>query len=58
MFFDCANFASQAIHVGGEPEMQEDWYCCKKNSTYLVPTNVGGTIVGFWLIQVRKYPPK
>lgn len=36
---DCTNFVSQAMHVGGKMQMQGDWYCYKKNSTYLRPTS-------------------
>ena len=38
-FSDCANFVSQAIEQGGKIQDSE-WYCTKKNSTYLVPTTV------------------
>ncbi|MGY0372743.1 amidase domain-containing protein [Clostridium sp. JNZ J1-5] len=34
---DCANFVSQAMYLGGGMPMQENWYCYKKNSTYLHP---------------------
>lgn len=35
---DCVNFVSQALHAGGIP-FQDNWYCYKKNSTYLYPVN-------------------
>lgn len=37
-FSDCINFVSQALYKGGMT-MQDNWYCYKKNSTYLTPTN-------------------
>lgn len=36
---DCANFVSQAMYLGGGMPMQQNWYCYKKNSTYLHPLN-------------------
>lgn len=36
---DCANFVSQAMHVGGKMPMQGNWYCHKKNSTYPRPAS-------------------
>lgn len=35
---DCTNFVSQALYAGGK-SMAGNWYCYKKNSKYLVPTN-------------------
>lgn len=35
---DCTNFVSQALYNGGM-SMRGDWYCYKKNSTYLEPTS-------------------
>jgi len=37
---DCANFVSQCMHVGGGMAMQDDWYCYRKNTTYLKPKTV------------------
>lgn len=37
---DCANFVSQSMHVGGGMAMVGDWYCYRKNTTYLKPVNV------------------
>lgn len=36
---DCANFVSQAMHLGGGKKMDSKWYVKKKNSKYLVPTS-------------------
>lgn len=36
---DCANFVSQAIHVGGSNAMEGTWYIIKKNSVYWEPEN-------------------
>ena len=35
---DCTNFVSQALYHGGMT-MRGNWYCYKKNSTYLVPSD-------------------
>ncbi len=35
---DCANFVSQAMHVGGGMAMSNDWYCYKLNNVYPKPT--------------------
>lgn len=36
---DCANFVSQAMHLGGGMAFTGSWYVYKKNSTYLAPTS-------------------
>lgn len=36
---DCTNFVSQAMKEGGGLAMTGNWYCYKKNSTYLVPNS-------------------
>lgn len=36
---NCTNFVSQAMATGGGMSMAGDWFCYKKNSTYLIPNN-------------------